>query len=335
MSLKTLEIIVEKALTYSDYECTFMFQGGEPTLVGLEFYEKLIEFQNKYNNKNIKVYNAIQTNGININEQWAMFFHEHNFLVGISLDGPKEIHDRNRMNLAEKSTFNQVMKAIGLLDKYQVEYNILSVISGYAAKHAQKIYSFFKRQNFKYLQFIPCLDPLDEVPGTLDHSLTPENYTIFLKESFDQWYRDIMKGEIISIRYFDNLLAVLLGHSPEACGMSGKCSCQFVTEANGNIYPCDFYVTDNWYLGNIAKHDFEEIKNSQNSKKFIEESYNIGKECRDCKWFNLCRGGCKRYKEPMVDNQPSENYFCTSYKEFFDYAYDRLYKIASMISQRQ
>lgn len=244
MNFKLLKIIVQKALREVEEECTFAFQGGEPTLVGIDFYKKLLEYEQKYNQKNIKINNVIQTNGLVIDEEWAHFLVQNNFLVGISLDGPKDIHDLYRVDNQGEGTFQRIIKAIHLLDQYHVKYNILTVVTTQVARHIHKIYKFFKSKNFTYLQFILCLDPLQENPGQYPYSLTPERYGKFLKILFDLWYQNIVKGHIISVRYFDNLLQLLMGYPPEVCGMSGHCACQFIIEANGSVYPCDFYVID-------------------------------------------------------------------------------------------
>jgi uncharacterized protein len=331
MDNDTLETLVSKALRYADYSCTFAFQGGEPTLVGLDFYRKLIELIKTYNVKNIDIHYAIQTNGLLINDEWARFLAQNKFLVGISLDGTKNIHDSMRIDARGRGSFNGVMNTVNLFNKYGVEFNILTVVNSFVARHIIKIYNFFKKSNFRYLQFIPCLDPLDQEPGNFEYSLTPERYSYFLKALFDLWYQDILKNNIISIRYFDNLVGMILGYRPEACGMSGECTCYFVIEANGGVYPCDFYVLDKWYLGNIKDTGFGELSSSPKAIEFVESSKHIDPECPNCKWYSLCRGGCRRNREPFIDGKPALNYFCSSYKEFFEYAVPKLYEIAYSI----
>jgi len=331
MDISLLEKIVEKGLFYAEQNCTFAFQGGEPTLVGLDFYKKLIEFELKYNYKNLSIINAIQTNGIMINKKWAKFLSENRFLVGISLDGPKEIHNTNRINNQGKGTFKRVIETINLLNKYKVEYNILTVVTSLVARHPTKVYNFFKNHKFRYLQFIPCLEPLNEEIRKEDYSLKPEKYAYFLKTIFDLWYDDILKRDIISIQYFDNLLGLLMGYKPEVCGMAGHCICQFVIEADGGVYPCDFYVTDQWYLGNIKKLDFNKLLNSVNSKRFNEVSKYINPECESCKWYYLCRGGCRRWREPFENEKPKLNILCSAYKKFLNYSKERLIELAQKL----
>lgn len=334
MSTETLEWVIKKALEFSDHNCTIAFQGGEPTLAGLDFYRKLIEFENKYNIKKVEIHNAIQTNGVVINDEWADFLAHNKFLVGISLDGPKDIHDSLRFDAIGKGSFSSVMNAIRLFNKHHAEYNILSVVNNYSARHADKIYNFFKKNNFRHLQFIPCLDPLNELPGAYDFSLSPGKFTTFLKTLFDLWYEDVIKDNIISIQYFDNLVGMLMGYRPNVCSMTGVCQCQFVIEANGGVYPCDFYVIDEWHLGNIQDLGFVELKDSVAGKRFADATKHIDMKCKGCKWFELCRGGCRRSREPFKEEEPVLNYFCESYTDFFEYAYKRLQHIAVRLSQR-
>jgi len=333
MNFKLLEIIVQKALKEAEEECIFAFQGGEPTLVGIDFYKKLLEYEQKYNQKNIKINNAIQTNGLVIDEEWAHFLAQNNFLIGISLDGPKDIHDLYRVDNQGEGTFQRIIKAIHLLDQYHVKYNILTVVTAQVARRIHKIYNFFKNKNFTYLQFIPCLDPIDEEPGGYNFSLTPKKYSYFLKTLFDLWYQDIVNGRVTSIRYFDNLIQLLMGYPPEACGMSGNCNCQFIIEANGGVYPCDFYVIDKWSLGNIKDQFFSQLLNSLVVQQFVQSSIYVDPICRECPWFSLCRGGCRRWREPFINGKPRMNYLCPAYQEFFRYTIDRFNNIIEKINR--
>lgn len=334
MTEDTLETIVKKAIQQSEGTCTIAFQGGEPTLVGLDFYKTLIKYQNKYKKYNLTINNAIQTNGIIIDEEWAKFFGENKFLVGLSLDGYEYIHDNLRIDSKKAGTFNRVIKTAKLFDKYNVEYNILTVVTADVAKNINKIYKFFKANNFRYMQFIPCLDPLYEERGRYDHSLTPELYGEFLKTLFDVWYKDVKKGEFVYVRYFENLLQMMLGQYPEACGMLGRCTNQYVIEADGSVYPCDFYVLDEYRIGNLITDSFGEIEQKREEIGFIEPSLYKDTECKKCKWHNLCYGGCRRDREPIQNNKASRNYFCSAYKEFFEYTFSRLQEVARMIVSR-
>ena len=331
MSEDTLEAIVAKGLQYADQMCSFTFQGGEPTLAGLAFFKKLITLEQKYNIKKVKISNSLQTNGLLIDEDWARFLHDNDFLVGLSLDGPSEIHNLHRVDCNKNGSFSRVMKAARLFDRFNVEYNILSVVTNNSCRFSGKIYDFFKKSGFKYLQFIPCLDPLGTENGQLAYSLKPNDFERFLKCLFDKWYDDFIKGDYISIRYFDNLVHMINGQRPEACSMTGVCKCNCVIEADGGLYPCDFYVFDEWKLGNITENSIKEMIESNTAKSFIKSSEIISEDCKNCEWFQLCRGGCRRECEPLLDNQSRSNYFCSAYKSFFEYAYSRLSHVANIV----
>jgi uncharacterized protein len=333
MKVDTLEKLVQRAFDYAENAVTFAFQGGEPTLAGLDFYKNLIEFERKYNKKNIQVNNAIQTNGMVIDDKWAKFLADNKFLVGLSLDGPKEIHDTNRTDSKGKGSFNKVMNTVQIFDKYNVEYNILFVVNAFVARHISKIYNFFRKHNFGYIQFIPCQDPLNEKPGQHAYSLTPERYAEFLKKLFDLWYGDFIKRNMVSVRMFDNYVGMLMGYKAEACGMLGECMCQFVVEADGGVYPCDFYVIDEWYLGNLLDSGLAELRESESAQHFIETSRSVDLKCKECKWFGMCRGGCRRTREPFEHGKPVLNYHCASYMEFFEYAFPRMKKMAQILSK--
>lgn len=328
MSVDTMHTIVDKAMEYGDYECTIAFQGGEPTLAGLDFYRDLVAYVTAHENpKKLKIHYALQTNGYLINEEWAAFLGENHFLVGVSLDGIKEIHDRYRLDAAGKGTYQRVISAIRLLEKHQVEYNILTVVTAATARNGQKIYNYFKKNHFGYQQYIECLDPIGEEPGQHEYSLTPEKYGEFLKSMFDAWYLDMRSGTYVYNRYFENLMMIMAGQQPESCNMRGVCGKQWVFEADGSVYPCDFYALDQWRLGNIQENSFEEMDEKRDGLGFIQWSMRQQEDCQKCRWFGLCRNGCRRNREPVTAEHTNRNYFCKSYQMFFEYAYPRLEEI--------
>ena len=328
MSLDTMHTIVDKAMEYGDYECTIAFQGGEPTLAGLDFYRDLVAYVTAHENpKKLKIHYALQTNGYLINEEWAEFLGKNHFLVGVSLDGLKEIHDRYRLDAAGKGTYQRVISAIRLLEKHQVEYNILTVVTAATARNGQKIYNYFKKNHFGYQQYIECLDPIGEEPGQHEYSLTPEKYGEFLKSMFDAWYLDMRSGTYVYNRYFENLMMIMAGQQPESCNMRGVCGKQWVFEADGSVYPCDFYALDQWCLGNINKNSFEEMDQKRDELGFIQWSMRQQEDCQKCRWFGLCRNGCRRNREPVTAENTNRNYFCKSYQMFFEYAYPRLEEV--------
>lgn len=325
MEEKTLETVVKKALSFAEGSCTFAFQGGEPTLCGLPFYETLMKLEERYNVNHVRIQNTIQTNGFLIDEAWAAFLARHHFLIGLSLDGTKATHDCYRRDAAGNGTFDRIMQTVRLFNKYGADYNILTVVHKETARKAGRIYSFYKKNGFDYLQFIACLDPLGETAGKRDYSLTPKDYGIFLCELFDLWYADLLKGEQPYIRQFENYVAILLGQVPESCEQRGICSYQHVVEADGRVYPCDFYVTDPYCIGDLRTDTIEDIEKRREDSGFVQASRNHPDACRSCPFFSLCRGGCRRHRETTEDHL---NYFCESYRMFFKHALPRLLEVA-------
>lgn len=329
MSRETLEVLVKKALAYAEGNASFIFQGGEPTLAGLEFYRTLLCFQEKYNTKGVNITNSIQTNGYAIDAEWAKFFADNHFLVGLSLDGYRGAHDIVRVDAKDNGTYSKVIRTAELFNKYQVEYNILCVVHKTAAKHPVKTYRALKQ--YRFLQFIPCMNDFD---GTqTEYSLTAKDYGEFLKQTFDLYYEDFMQNRYVSVRTFDNYVGMLMGKPPESCAMNGVCGRYFVAEGDGSIYPCDFYVLDEWRIGDITVDSFVQMEQSETVRQFLESSRHVDEKCRSCQWLRLCRGGCRRDREPFQNGKPRLNIYCESYREFFAYAYERMYKMAQIIAK--
>lgn len=331
MAESTMETIVKKAYAFADESVTFGFQGGEPTLRGLDFYKRFISFVEKYNIHRIPTYFTLQTNGTLIDRKWAEFLGKHRFLVGLSLDGFPEIHDANRLDNTGCGTFEKVLETAGLLKQYRVDFNILCVVTEAIAKNGAQVYRYFKSKGFRYLQFIPCLDSLAQKPGLNPYSLQPRSYGKFLIDVFKLWSRDFKRGDYTSIRTFDNWVLMMKGETPESCDLMGKCARGTVFEADGSMYPCDFYVMDEWRLGNILEDDFNTLLSKRRADEFVVSSLNISEECKNCRFSSLCRGGCRRHKEPCVPGEPLTNFFCEAYRMFFAYAIPELKTIASMI----
>lgn len=329
MTLETLENLVKKSLEFSENGvCNFIFQGGEPTLVGLAFFEKFIEFQKKYVRGNTMINNSIQTNGTLIDEKWAKFLKMNNFLVGISLDGNKKLHDRRRVNNLNEGTFEDVIRGKKYLDEHQVDYNILTVMDDYIAENIAEVYNFYRDMDIQFQQYIPCLNSIDT---TLEEKqkLSNKNYLDAMKKLFDLWYQDIIQNKIISIRYFENILLLLLNGRAESCDMMGHCSVQNVIEADGSVYPCDFYVIDRWKLGNINTNNFQEIFNMKKSEEFVQESLIFSEKCDACKWRKICRNGCKRYRD-----KNGTHIYCEEIKEFLEYSIERFIELANLIKNK-
>ena len=319
MSLETTDLLIERIAEYGADRTLIAFQGGEPTLAGPGYFRNFAE---KVRQKSIRrVSYSIQTNGILIDREFAELFSKNGFLVGVSLDGNRKTNDRYRLDKNGNSVLARVLGAVSLLEKQGVPYNILSVIDDKNAAEIDSSYNYFKKHGFSYLQFIPYVDEHPEI------SLSQETYCSFLKRLFDLWYEDYKKGNFVSVRQIENYLFILSGLQPENCAMCGICGNYFVVESNGDIYPCDFYCREEYRLGNIR--DDRPFEISEKQKDFIRQSEIIHGHCKSCKYYHLCRGGCRRDRI----NGFTENRYCRAYYDFFEYAAERLEKVAEHIKK--
>lgn len=327
MREETLETLVQRAFQFAEGRCAFAFQGGEPTLAGLQFFEKAVLLQRQYNTRRIPVHNAIQTNGLALDGAWAGFLAENKFLVGLSLDGDAKIHNEQRLDSHGKGTYARVIRAADLLRKHGCDYNILCVVTPETARHGARVYNHLGRH--RYLQFIPCLEGFDGAGEGAP--LNAEQYAGFLKATFDLYYHDFMRGQYVSVRTFDNYIQLMLGSPPENCAMRGQCTCNTVVEGDGSVYPCDFYVLDMWRLGNIHQDGLKEMLTGETARRFVETSKEADEACAACRWKPLCRGGCRRDRARAPDGALGHNRFCAAYEDFFAYAYERMREIAERV----
>lgn len=327
MSDETLKNIIRKTVLHAEGYCNIAFQGGEPALCGLNFYRRIVEYEKKYNRRQIPVQYCFQTNGTLINRDWAEFFYQNHFLVGISLDGTEENHNLYRRYKTGENTFQDVFHACRILTHHHVEFNILTVLHRSTAENIREVYHFFKKNGLDYQQYILCLEPLRKKSGGTPYSLTPEAFGKAMTELFHLWYQDWKKGRAPYIRQFENYIGILRGYFPEACDQRGKCSNQYVIEADGGVYPCDFFVLDQYRLGNINTDSFAKIDEMRRSIKFIEESEKIPEKCRECQYEKLCRNGCRRYRISQGEER-FLNYFCQGYKQFFSACIEWMKEVA-------
>lgn len=338
MSEETLKNVIRKTMLRAEGSVSYAFQGGEPTLRGLDFYRRAVELEKQYNRTGLQVTNAFQTNGLLLDAEWCRFFHENRFLVGVSVDGTRELHDTNRhLKTGSGSAYEKTLSAIRLLEKYAVDFNILTVINSVTAPHIGEIYRFYQEQGWKFQQYIPCLDPLEPagaaglqaVHSAAGHALTPEQFGIFLIRLFELWYRDWKKNRQPYIRTFENYVGMLLGYPPEACDQRGTCGIQNVVEADGSVYPCDFFVIDGYRLGNFNTDRLDGIDRARTAGGFLERSQKISAECKKCPSYTLCRNGCQRMRDydPVTDTW--KNYYCAGYQAFFAACSARLREVAA------
>ncbi len=334
MTEQTLKNIIRKTILPAEGAASYAYQGGEPTLRGIDFYKKAVAFQKQYNKHGIPVNNALQTNGYLIDDEWCEFFKENHFLIGLSVDGIQKTHDAYRHTKKGESTYDRVLYAAELMDKHGVEYNILTVVNQLVAENVQSIYAFYKKRGWRYQQYIACLDPIDEKRGQREYALKPKRYGKFLIELFDLWYEDWERGEQPYIRQFENYIGVLLGCQPEACDQRGCCGIQNVVEADGSVFPCDFYALDEYCLGNFNVDRMEDINARGNEIGFVERSRRLTQECLKCKFHKICRGGCQRNRDLDGATDLYRNYFCESYQMFFGACLDKMDKIVRKIREK-
>lgn len=327
MTMETAQRLIRRSVQRTSEHLTFAFQGGEPTLAGLDFYRQFISLVNRCRKPGLAVHYALQTNGMRIDAQWAAFLHEHGFLVGLSLDGPRKLHDQYRVRPDGGGSWNRVMLAARLLREYKVDFNILTVVTSRNAAQIRQIYRFFQENHLYYQQYIPCIDPFGGREGG-GYALSGAQYGRFLTDLFDLWYEDVTQRRFIYIRMFENLCGMLRGQPPENCGMGGQCSVQYVVEADGSVFPCDFYALDEWKLGNIHEQDFAQLDQKRRELHFIEGSCRVPDQCRSCRWYPLCRNGCRRDRLADPGGEPGLNRYCEGYQAFFEAAYPRLARLA-------
>lgn len=323
MSREVSHTLIEKAVEAAEGRLSFLFQGGEPTLAGLEFYRDFVSHVREAAPPELAVEYAIQTNGTLLDGEWCRFLKENRFLAGLSLDGSRECHDRFRRDGAGKGTYDRVLRAARLLEREGIAFNVLTVVTGHLAKHIQSVFRALCGGGFRFQQYIPCLDPLEAERGGQGYSLSPAQLGEFLKTLFDLWYRELEQGRYWSVRYFDNLIWMLDGRAPEQCSMRGCCGPQYMVEADGSVYPCDFYGLDQFRLGNILQNAWPELDRAREEQGFIRDSRRVPGECQSCRWYPLCRNGCRRDRLAEGDKL-GRNYYCQAYREFFAYALPRL-----------
>lgn len=334
MSEQTLENVVMRIMEAAEGYCSIAFQGGEPTLAGLDFYRKYLELERKYNTKKVKVDHALQTNGYVLNEEWCSFLAQNHFLVGLSVDGIKATHDACRKDAEGQDTYFHVLRAAKLLEAAGADFNVLTVVNGKTAPKIRRIYEQYRKLGFRWQQYIACLDPALEEQGKQEYSLKPEVYGQFLIDLFDLWEFDLKLGRQPYIRQFENYIGILMGQIPESCEQRGICSIQNVVEADGSVYPCDFYVLDAYRLGNLNEEGFDAIDRRRRESGFLENSRNHTESCKKCSYFGICLGGCRRHRQ-QPGTAPGENCFCKSYRMFFETCLPRMQEIARLCMRQE
>ena len=341
MSSEILEIFVRDYIQSQprEYPVQFVWQGGEPCLMGLDFFRKAVELQKKYKKPGQEITNAFQTNATLIDSKWAEFFKENNFLIGVSIDGPEDIHNRYRVDSSGRGSFASVMKGVENLRKHNVDYNALVCITDISAQDPLYIYDFLKK-HFNFIQLIPVVEERDfkkEAPFQKDAkkwaagksrkhselvtewSVTPEGFGTFLNKIFDSWVKSDVGRVFIQI--FDYTLANRMGHPAALCVLNRTCGRGLVLEHNGDVYACDHFVYPEYRLGNIKEIPLAELARSKSQIGFGNDKWErLPGQCGGCEYLNLCFGGCPRNRFIFTDDGENElNYLCEGYRSFFSH----------------
>jgi uncharacterized protein len=320
-------------------QVTVAWQGGEPTLMGLDFFRRSVEVQKKYAKPGTRIENTFQTNGILLNDEWCQFFHENNFLIGLSMDGPKELHDYYRKDKGGHGTYDRVMKAAHLLQKHKVEFNILCTVNSKNADYPLEVYRFFRDElGTHYIQFIPIVERdnesgFQEGNKVTDRSVRPDQWGRFLIAIFDEWVRrDVGQTFVLN---FDGALAGWLGRAGTVCIFGPTCGLGMALEHNGDLYSCDHFVEPNYYLGNIMERPMIELVASEKQRKFGKDKKDsLPHYCRECEVLFVCNGECpkNRFIE-TPDGETGLNYLCEGYKAFFKHADKPMRIMADLLSR--
>ena len=310
----------------------FTWHGGETLMRPLSFYQKAMELQRKYV-RGRTIDNCIQTNGTLLNDEWCRFFHDNNWLVGVSIDGPQEFHDEYRKNKQGKPSFMKVMQGINLLNKHRVEWNALAVVNDFNADYPLDFYHFFKEIGCRYIQFTPIVERIfrhddgrhlaaveeGDNEKLADFSVTPEQWGNFLCTIFDEWVKNDV-GEYF-IQLFDATLANWVGEQPGVCSLAKTCGHAGVMEFNGDVYSCDHFVFPQYKLGNIYSKTLVEMMYSDKQQQFGRNKFDsLPSQCKECQYLFACNGECPKNRFcKTASGEPGLNYLCKGYYQYFDH----------------
>ncbi len=325
---EVLERMVRSFMTTPQPQYSFGWQGGEPLLMGIDFFKRVTELQKKYGGAGATVSNGLQTNAILIDEEFAEHLARYNFLTGVSLDGPAEIHDRYRRFAGGGGSHSRVIRAIRTLHRHGAEYNILTLVSEANVEKPLEIYRYLRDQDFRYHQYIECVE-FDNGGNLQPFAISGEQWGDFLCAVFDEWYRHDTRR--ISVRLFDSILSVMLGQPPTMCSMDRDCRQYFVVEHNGDIYPCDFFVRPHLRLGNIMSSGWDEFQNSQLYESFGARKRQWNKECGRCPHLRFCAGCCTKNRPGQGERPGSLSVLCSGWKQFYKHTLDRFQVLANRV----
>ncbi|MDF7823932.1 anaerobic sulfatase maturase [Pontiellaceae bacterium B12227] len=354
MSDEVLETYIRKYIqTQHTPEISFAWQGGEPTLMGLDFFRKVVALQRRYAGGR-PVHNSFQTNGTKLDDKWCEFFAREKFLVGLSIDGPEHIHNRYRVDKGNAGSFDRVFQALEMLKKWRVEFNTLTCVTRQSPQEAVEIYSFLKKQGVTFMQFIPIVERAGDraahaiglelaVPPDLRAEENPdammpwavssEGFGQFLCNVFDEWIKEDIGRIFVNI--FDVALGAWSGLEPNLCTFSRRCGQAVAMEHDGGIYSCDHYVYPDYFLGNIMEKSLEEMIYSKEQVKFGKDKWDaLPNYCRECEFLFACNGECPKHRFIKTpDGEPGLNYLCAGYKTFFKHIDPTMKEMAALVQK--
>jgi len=314
-------------------EITFAWQGGEPTLMGLDFFHKAVDYQRKYRQPGQKINNSLQTNAVLLDDEWCQFFKQHNFLLGVSLDGPRELHDTYRVDKGGQPTFERVMQGVKYLQKYRVEYNILACVNDRTAQHPLEVYHFLRDEvPATFLQFIPIVEKSTNPAHTVSpRSVMGSAYGHFLNTIFDEWVKNDV-GKVF-VQIFDVALAAWAGFRPGLCVHEATCGQALAMEHNGDLYSCDHFVDSKHFLGNMIAQSLVELIHLPQQRQFgRDKKAALPRQCRKCRVRFVCNGGCPKDRLLTTpDGEPGLNVLCDGYLAFFNHIDRPMGRMATLI----
>ena len=344
MTLEMLEKLTREYIAANDVpEVTFNWHGGEPLLMGLDFYRTAVDFQQKYADGK-KIHNTIQTNATLINREWAEFFRRNDFLVGVSLDGPADIHNKYRKDKGGQPSFDKVMAGLNILRQIGVEFNTMSTINKSSEGRGLEVYQFLKSIGSRYMQFMPVVehiksklivDPREPDARIAPWSVSSQGFGKFMCDIFDYWVRHDVGQYFVNL--FDATLAGYCGAQPGTCAYAATCGGNTVIEHNGDVYPCDHFVYSKYLIGNIADRSLREMAMSEEQYRFgLEKRNNLPAKCFSCRYGNICHGECPKHRFSRTENGDTGlSALCGGYKMFYEHTEPYMLKMRELLMNRQ
>jgi uncharacterized protein len=333
MHERTLDRMIAGYMATPQPVHTFGWQGGEPTLMGVDFYRRAVELQAAYAQAGSRIANGLQTNGTLLNDEFAAFLAEYRFLVGVSLDGPAAMHDAERGFITGQGSHAQVLSGIECLRRHRVEFNILTLVNRANVSQPIAVYDYLVEQGLLYHQYIECVEFAPD--GTLQpFAITGPAWGAFLCQIFDRWYRSDTRR--VSVRLFDTVLARMVYGTSNCCASSGNCCSYFVVEHNGDVYACDFHVTPAWKLGNVMTDDWASLQTSSRYAAFGARKGKWSERCKRCPYLPFCMGDCLKNRGGRKNQDPTKlSHLCEGWRQFYRHTLPRFQMLAEDICRNQ